>query len=66
MVHADQALGSLHSCNVGVATPIFFMSNKLAETTKILVINASLPSNELYKQIMKKQEKVTCFEARRI
>jgi len=47
MVHADQALGSLHSCNVGVATPIFFMSNKLAETTEILVINASLPSNEL-------------------
>lgn len=38
MVHADQALDSLHSCNVGVATPIFFMSNIFAETTQILVI----------------------------
>jgi len=30
--NTNQALALLHSCNVGVATPIFFMSNKLAET----------------------------------
>lgn len=28
----DQALASLHSCKVGVATPTFSMSNKFAET----------------------------------
>lgn len=39
VVVADQSSYILiHSCNVGVATPMFFMSNRLAENKQILTI----------------------------